>query len=361
MFMIHGRISGHLAKRASEFAGAVLLALVALGSSSCNKKSGSPEWDSPGVRQPTAKEAAHAPAAAPKHPRVRIKDPAQSPAPPAAGPATNGLRFIAYNVENWLTMDRLVNRKPVSSSPKPAAEKQTVVSILVKNAPDVVGLCEIGEVKDLAEIQQSLKTAGLDLGYSHFTGGSDPVRHLGILSRFPITPSAKPATTEFQMKGQTFAINRGILDTSIKAHGKSYRFLGVHLKSKREIEGLDQEEMRIHEARLLRRHVDAILLADADARLIVYGDFNDTRPSKAFRTVTGNYTDPGYLTAIPFKDSRGDAWTHYWELHDIYTRFDYVMISRALKSEVDFPASHIIDDPAWIDASDHRPLLAILK
>jgi endonuclease/exonuclease/phosphatase family metal-dependent hydrolase len=32
-----------------------------------------------------------------------------------------------------------------------------------------------------------------------------------------------------------------------------------------------------------------------------------------------------------------------------------------LRSEVDFRASHIIDDPAWNEASDHRPVLAIFK
>ena len=119
--------------------------------------------------------------------------------------------------------------------------------------------------------------------------------------------------------------------------------------------------MRIHEARLLRRHVDAILQADPQARLIVYGDFNDTRPSKAFKTVTGSYNDPGYLTAIPFKDSRGEAWTHHWALHDIYSRIDFVTVTRALRPEVDFESSHLIDDPGWDQASDHRPMLAIFK
>lgn len=268
---------------------------------------------------------------------------------------------MVYNVENWLTMDRFVDRKVLTNSPKPDSEKKAVTQILARNAPDVIGFCEIGEAGDFAEIQESLKAAGLNLPHSYYMGGSDPIRHLGILSRFPITSTAKPAETEYRMKDQSFAINRGILDATIHARGKSYRFLGVHLKSKREIEGADQEEMRIHEARLLRRHVDSILQAAPEARLIVYGDFNDTRPSKAFKTVTGSFNDPGYLTAIPFKDSRGETWTYYWALHDNYSRIDFVTVTRALRPEVDFHASHLIDDPTWNDASDHRPLLAIFK
>lgn len=174
-------------------------------------------------------------------------------------------------------MDRYVNRKNLKGAPKPDSEKEAVVKILTKNTPDVIGLCEIGEASDLAEIQQKLKAAGLDLPHSHYTGGSDPTRHLGVLSRFPITSTAKPAQSEYQLAGNTFSINRGILDATITAHGKTYHFLGVHLKSKRESEQGDQEAIRFNEALLLRKHINSIFATDAEARLIAYGDFNDTR------------------------------------------------------------------------------------
>lgn len=367
--------SKSFSKRAPEISGAVFFAALALGIVACGKKGGTPDWDAPRGNLPAATALTtpaaavsqqHAPPpSAPERVNARDADPAmENPVPESqspATPATEGLRFIGYNVENWLTMDRFVNNKTVKNAPKPDSEKKAVIRILVKNKPDIIGLCEIGEAKDLAEIQELLKAAGLDFPHSHYTGGSDPVRHLGLLSRFPITSTSKPTETEFQIKGQSFTINRGMLDATIQAHGKNYRFLGVHLKSKREIEEVDQEEMRIHEARLLRRHVDSILQSDAQTRLIVYGDFNDTRPTKAFKTVTGNFKDPGYLTAIPFKDSHGDAWTHHWALHDIYSRIDYVMVTRALRPEVDFRASHIVDDPDWNTASDHRPVLAIFR
>ena len=119
--------------------------------------------------------------------------------------------------------------------------------------------------------------------------------------------------------------------------------------------------MRVSEARLLRRHVDSILAADPEARLVVYGDFNDTRPTATIKTVTGAYDSPGYLTAVPFKDSRGHSWTHYWRPHDIYSRIDFLMVTRPLRSELDFKASYIVDDPEWLDASDHRAVLAIFR
>jgi endonuclease/exonuclease/phosphatase family metal-dependent hydrolase len=351
-------------KRAPGLTGAVCCAAIALGSVSCDKKDGTPDWDTPGSGgTPTAAAAPHEAESA-KPATSTGQKPAKTadiPTPTASGTSTEGLRFIAYNVKNWLTMDRYVDNKPIADSPKPESEKKAVIDILAKNTPDVVGLCEIGSAADFAEFQQSLKAAGIDLPHSHYSGGSDSTRRLGFLSRFPITATAKPVELEYQLKGQTFGFNRGVLDATIQARGKTYRFLGVHLKSKRDVEEGDQEEMRVNEARLLRRHLDTILQADADARVVVYGDFNDTRPTKAFKTVTGSYNDPGYLTAIPFKDSRGHAWTHHWAPHDIYSRIDFVTVTRALRPEVDFQASHVIDDPDWDKASDHRAVLAIFK
>lgn len=345
---------------ALKLLGIAISAALALGGTSCDKSSGTPDWNrDQGKSSPTAE----APPKAAFFKGLASSTSAREPSEEVgrAIGSSAGLRFIAYNVENWLVMDRYVDGKQIKDSPKPESEKKAVIKLLASNSPDVIGFCEIGEAKDLAEIQESLIAAGLDLPHSHYTGGSDPVRHLGLLSRFPIISTAKPSETDFQLRGTTFSINRGILDATIRARGKSYRFLGVHLKSKRVIEEADQEEMRVHEARLLRRHVDALLREDPQARLVVYGDFNDTRSTKTLKTITGSYNDPGYLTAIPAKDSRGDAWTHHWALHDIYSRIDFVTVSRALRAEVDFRASHIIDDPDWGKASDHRPLIAIFK
>jgi endonuclease/exonuclease/phosphatase family metal-dependent hydrolase len=342
-----GGLHHRLLTAAPARTGALLCSALTFLFTSCEKKTRSPDWDAP-----DAGKTAEVQPSAEKEKPSRHSEPSSS---------SEAFRFIGYNLENWLTMDRFVDRNQVKDAPKPESEKNAVIKLIVSNKPDVFGFCEIGSEKDFTEVKDRLKSAGLDLPHSYYTGGSDATRHLGFLSRFPIISTAKPAETEYQLNGQTFSINRGILDVTIKANGKPYRFIGVHLKSKRAVEEGDQEEMRIHEAHLLRRHLDWILKADPEARLVVYGDFNDTRPSKAFKTATGNYTDPGYLTAIPMKDSRGEAWTHYWQPHDVYSRIDYIAVTKTLRSEVDFNASRIIDDSEWNSASDHRPVMAIFK
>lgn len=287
----------------------------------------------------------------------------ESAAPTQAPRSSQGgkLRFVAYNVENWLTMDRYIDRREVPNQAKPDSEKSAVLRILLKHKPDVIGLSEIGTKADLAEIQQSLKSAGLDLPHSYHTGGSDTVRFLGFLSRYPITSTAQPKQTHYTLEGRSFSINRGILDASIQAHGKNYRFLGVHLKSKRAVEGGDQAKMRLQEAHLLRRHIDSILGPNPNTNLVVYGDFNDTYMSNTLKAVTNSPSQNLRITPVYLKDSQGEAWTHHWSNQDIYSRIDFVMTSPALRRDVDFGASYIIDDRLWSKASDHRPLLVVFR
>lgn len=327
--------------------------LALLTSPACGKKHASPAWNSPAESPPAAATDKAPPATKATKPRHAI--------PPTAATDGTGLRFVAYNVNNWLTMDRTIDRTEHKNIPKPASEKRAVVQLLCRHAPEVLGICEIGTRGDLTELQAALKAGGLDLPHSHYAGGGDEQRHLGLLSRFPITRSATPATLEFKLNGTHHTMSRGILDATIEAHDKPYRLLGVHLKSKREVAEGDQEAIRFNEARLLRQHIDTILKADPATRVIVYGDFNDTRGSAVLKTITGNYNDPTYLTAIPVQDRQGQRWTHFWSLHDVYSRFDFIAVSQGLKPDVDFKKSRILDDPEWSDASDHRPLLAIFN
>lgn len=339
-------IFGAVIHRASVMTGALFCLGLALVSSSCGEERRTPDWG----KGKTEVEREREPSA-PSNAKPRASKPRSG----------GGLRFMAYNVENWLTMERSTSGGAKEMAPKPEAEKNAVIDLIVARQPDVLGLAEIGTEADLADIQRRLKAAGLDLPVAHVASGTDEVRRLGLLSRFPIVATAKPKVTTFQLQGRTYGINRGILDVTIEQGKVPYRFLGVHLKSKRDSPEVDEEQMRIQEAGLLRRHVDGILKSDTDARLVVYGDFNDSRNSMAIKTVMGSYGSSDSLMPIRLRDSRGYSWTHCWDYEDVYSRIDYVAVSGALKSEVDYKGSCIVDDLLWEKASDHRPLLVIFR
>ena len=327
--------------------GAFLLALA-----SCDRQENAATWDGERVvadAAPPADEADHA------------SPPADPGAAPAATEAGDTLRFIAWNVENWLTMDRYVDGKRVKGKPKPESEREAVITILARHQPDVVGLCEIGTPEDLAEVQGRLKSAGVDLPHAHYTGGSDDVRHLALLSRHPFASIDLHEDLEYRLEGRTFGMGRGILDVTIDSPAGPVRFLGAHLKSKREIPEADQEMMRRAEAHLLREQADRILQASPGTSLIVYGDMNDTRGSSAIRTLRGPKDGPLKLGMAWMKDARGETWTHHWSYQDVYSRFDYVLFSRSVTDRAVWDECRILDDPEWADASDHRALLFVLR
>jgi len=254
--------------------------------------------------------------------------------------------FVSYNIRNWLVSGQ--------NPPKSQESKNTIVSLLSNARADVIGLCEIGNLDDLAEVQAMLKAKGTDLPYSHHTGGTDSVRHLGILSRFPIVSTFSP---DLKIADKNVSMRRGILDATVSIGENEIRFIGLHLKSKLTTPDFDERVMRMDEATHARKHIGSVLAENPEAMLVVYGDFNDDARSLSTRAIFGTYRTPGYMSPVHVKDSRGETWTHFYSHLDSYTRIDFVTVSKALKSHVDKSASRIIDDAQWEAASDHRPVL----
>jgi endonuclease/exonuclease/phosphatase family metal-dependent hydrolase len=265
---------------------------------------------------------------------------------PALSEELEPFTFVSYNVRNWLVSSR--------SPEKTRESKDAVIRLLTDSGADVIGLSEIGSPQDVAEIQSLLKAAGNDLPYSHHGGGADPVRHLALLSRFPIVSTASP---ELVIAGTDHSMRRGILDTTILAGKRPVRLIGLHLKSKRSVPQFDQALVRLEEAGHARAHLNAIFEKDTNVMLVAYGDWNDTSRSLSTRTILGTFRSPAYLTLVNVKDSRGETWTHFYPLQDVYSRIDFVATSAALRRHVDRKESRIMDDPQWELASDHRPVV----
>ncbi len=336
-----------------------LLGALFLSLSGCDKKGG-PDWEGHSA----------APAAKETPPPARTEPPPQAapaavPAPPETETVSalpDGVRFVAYNVQNWLTMDRQVDGRSQKGSPKPEKERNAVISLIRSQEPDVIGLCEIGAESDVSEIQTMLEAAGHPMPHFHISGGGDTVRRLALISKHPIVSTKTRDNLDYRLNGKEYAMQRGILDATVDTPAGTLRFLGVHLKSKRETDEGDQEQMRRNEAHLLRREIDVILRDDPQAPLVVYGDMNDYRQSSTVRTIHGSgNNNPRSLIMVALKDSRGEYWTHHWTYQDVYSRLDYVFLGRSLRDKISWDDSRIIDDPGWRDASDHRPLLIVFN
>lgn len=268
----------------------------------------------------------------------------------AEKPELPAITFVNYNVKNWLSSKQTSEKSPEA--------KAAVIRLLADASPDIIGICEIGDMDDVTEIQSMLEAEGVKLPHIHLTGGEDSVRHLAMLSRFPFLSIAKP---NISIEDNDRSMQRGMLDVTIDTGDREIRFIGLHLKSKRTVQEFDQAALRLAEAAHARKHADTILAADPETLLVIYGDFNDTTRSLSTRTIYGTYRTPSYMSPIHVSDSRGETWTHCYAVEDTYSRIDFVTVSKALRRHVDKKASYIIDDPLWETASDHRPVVIQFK
>lgn len=291
---------------------------------------------------------------------LRAQDARSKSVSPSSGAE---LRFLSYNLRNYLPMKRRVDGVSVEDAPKPEDEIDALLAVVVKSNPDIIGVCEIGGIDYLKDFQKRLKDAGIDLPHFELLEAStDYERNLALLSRFPIVARNSRKDLSYLIGDQRLPFQRGVLDVTI-APNSNYRLrlVGLHLKSKREVPGADQALMRRNEAFLARQHIDGILKEEPGVNLIVYGDLNDTKNEAPVRTLRGRFRSDAYLMAINLEDQYGFRWTHYWSYADSYARFDFVLASKGVLSEIDKKKSYIPHGADWFLASDHRPLMLVLK
>jgi len=280
-------------------------------------------------------------------------------------PVANGqteVKLLAYNVQNYLRMDRSSPTEgKQANAPKPEAEIAALISIIAAEKPDIIGVSEMGKPEDFQDFLSRLKAVGLDYPHTEHVDSLDQERHLALASRFPISKRNSQKNLSFDLNGKKEYFKRGILDVTIDVKdGYQLHLLGTHLKSKREVPE-DQALLRRGEAHLLRQHAKAILEAAPQTKLLVYGDLNDTINEAPIREIMGDKKQLDYLSPIYLADKNGDKWTHFWKVADIYSRIDYVLASREALKDLDREKTHIPRPDNWIDASDHRPLVVVLR
>ncbi|MDR3460263.1 MAG: endonuclease/exonuclease/phosphatase family protein [Verrucomicrobiae bacterium] len=287
----------------------------------------------------------------------------------AAAAIAGTFRVAAYNVENYLDQPT-ETRHFVKADAAKAKIRETIKAI----NPDVLALEEMGSTNALLELRDSLKAEGCDFPYWEHVQAYDDSIHAAVLSKLPFT-ARRPHTNEnFLLDGKRFEVKRGFSEVDIAA-GTNFTFtlIGAHLKSKLTSPEADEAAQRLEEAKALRRIIDARLTADPQARLIVLGDFNDTRNATSTRAVIGqgkarlidtrpaerngdNQPNPN-----PRYEPRNVTWTHYYGLEDSYARIDYILLSPGLKKYWLPEETYIPVIPNWGIGSDHRPIVAGFK
>jgi endonuclease/exonuclease/phosphatase family metal-dependent hydrolase len=268
--------------------------------------------------------------------------------------------FAHYNIENYLEMNRREGGEAVLG-PKPEGEKNTLIRIIKEIHPDILGVAEMGPPDQFEEFQKRLKEAGLEFPFTEYVSGADRDRHLALLSRFEIVERHSEKDLFFDLNGQREPVERGFLDVTIQINPAfRLRVLGAHLKSKLAAPS-GEALLRRNEARLLRQHIDEVLTKDPNENLLVYGDLNDTKDQPAIQEILGPRQGPNRLKDILLADAQGDRWTYYRRLSDTYDRIDYILADKALLPQIDQSRSYLYRSVDWYSASDHRPVVAVIR
>jgi len=192
-------------------------------------------------------------------------------------------RVATYNVQNYLDTPT-ETRHVIKSAEAKAKVRESICAI----NPDVLGLQEIGTTNTLMELRASLKIEGQDFPFWEFVRGADTNIRIAVLSKFPIIARYPHTTDEFLLDGKRFRVSRGFADLEIQA-GTNFTFtlIAAHLKSQLNDTAADPTEQRLGEAKVLRKIVDEHFAANANAKMIVLGDLNDTHDSDSIKAIIG--------------------------------------------------------------------------
>src|ERR1035438_1153309 len=192
-------------------------------------------------------------------------------------------RVAAYNVENYLDQPT-ETRHVIKSSEAKAKIRESIRAV----SPDVLALEEMGGTNALLELRIALKADGQDFPFWEHVQSFDTNIHVAVLSKFPIV-ARRPHTNEFfLLDGRRFQVKRGFAELDIQAATNfTFTLLAAHLKSHLTTPDADEAEERLGEAKVLRGIIDARLAKEPNAKLIVLGDFNDTKDSASTKEVIG--------------------------------------------------------------------------
>jgi endonuclease/exonuclease/phosphatase family metal-dependent hydrolase len=285
---------------------------------------------------------------------------------PGAEAMAGVIRVATYNVETYL--DQSTETRPRVKSAE--AKEKVCESIRILN-PDVIALEEMGGTNALLELRGSLGAGGQHFDYWEEVQGFDPDIHVAVLSKLPIVASRPHTNDDFLLDGRRMRVKRGFAEVDIAGGGNFvFTVIVAHLKSRLATPEADQAEERLGEAKVLRGIIDGRLTRDPEAKMIVLGDFNDTRDSAPVREILGRGkrklfdTRPAERngdTAVsepPYFEPRDVAWTYFYGKEDTYSRIDYIAISPGLLKNWVKEDTYIPTIPNWGAGSDHRPIVA---
>lgn len=281
---------------------------------------------------------------------------------PVMCPAADELTIATYNVENYVSTNRMTAMGYRKDYPKSEAAKQALRDVIKRLNADVLVMQEMGPPPYLEELQRDLATQGIDYAHAVLLQGADEDRHVAVLSRRPFVRVVQHTGLVFKYHGGYEAVKRGVLEVVLDTPLGPLTLWGLHLKSRYTDEDSDPESARRRagEAMAVREFILKQTEDPAESLFVILGDFNDSKASAPLRYLTRK-GKLHFAKLLPAADAGGDRWTYHYRKEDAYSRVDHVLISAALWHAVKDGHARIFDGDDVRAASDHRPVVFTLR
>lgn len=255
----------------------------------------------------------------------------------------SGRSVVFYNVENLF--DTKYNARIDDEDFTPDGVKQwdqeryeakldRIVEALsqFEQPPMLIGLVEIENREVLQDLSQTGDFERVNYGIAHFDSPDRRGVDVGLLYDQDVFSLTASSTLRVKMDDDSNFATRDILYVQGELAGgvKTHVFVN-HWSSRREGQ-FETEPRRIEAASTLREKVDEILARDADANIIILGDFNDHPDDKSLQTVLrakeSGYEGEGDLINLLFDEhARGEGTAVY---QGDWAVLDQIIVSQAI-------------------------------
>jgi endonuclease/exonuclease/phosphatase family metal-dependent hydrolase len=250
-----------------------------------------------------------------------------------------------------------------------AEAADAVATVVAAIDADVIVLNEVGNERDVNELNAAIASKGVSYGHVALCACTDTIttQHVAILSKVPFDaittaiPGREGYYTELDDADSETdtGISKGII-VSFKIAGETVHLYGLHLASERG--GHEQDQQRISQASIVRRHYLPKL--NVGEHVIVAGDLNDGRGQPTLRRISG--LDDIWADLIQTGNQKyfaeedlASRWT--FEFQGERNQIDHVLLSQSFLdlTKRDGIKPRVPDQTNRL-ASDHRPFVVKL-
>ncbi len=188
--------------------------------------------------------------------------------------AADTLRIVSYNVENLFDDVDDPHRNDEDTPPKSAADMVKLAAALSQADGDVVTLQEVENIEMLDSFLDTYLPG--QYPYRALVEGND-VRGIdvAVVSKYPITEVVSHRHNRFPLPdGKKTFLRRDLLRADVAVDGQTFSVYTTHFKA--QAGGQRADEVRLAEAKEVRRIIEEEMQAFPGRRYVLTGDFNDT-------------------------------------------------------------------------------------